>query len=233
MRVDGFLAAHDPHEHLAHVSLELCVGFEHVAPFLVAAAVRIVEGVYVLLRHLSVHAPVVLVEGVELVSGELGVVDAPGLVVYLALVDVAEDAVDLLECLELFRGVWVVGVLVGVELQRHAMVRLLNLGRRGILGDADGLVEALAVEPVVVGGVRGGIVVGVLVVAHRACAVSSDLRCDLKSCKQASRQLLCRSEGSDCSTPAGSDTPGRARTGGAIGHEPDVLAGEETVDGPR
>lgn len=119
-----------------------------------------------------------------------------------------------------------------MELQRHAMVRLLNLGRRGILGDADGLVEALAVEAVVVRGVRGGIVVGVLVVAHRACGVLGSER-RFEKLQVGKQTAALPGEGSDCSTPAGSDTPGRARTRGAIGHEPDVLAGEETVDGPR
>ena len=53
-----------------------------------------------------------------------------------------------------------------MKLERHAVVRLLNLGRGGLLGDAEDLVEGLAVEPIVVGGIRGGVVVGVLVVAH-------------------------------------------------------------------
>ena len=125
------------------------------------------EGVHVLLGDFPVNASVVLVQGVELVTAELGVVDAPGLVVHLALVRVAEDAVDLLKGLEPLRGVGVVGVLVGVKLERHAVVRLLDLGRGGLLGDAEDLVEGLAVEPIVVGGIRGGVVVGVLVVAHR------------------------------------------------------------------
>jgi len=64
------------------------------------------------------------------------------LVVDEPLLGVAEHLVGLGDLLELVLGVGVL-VLVGVEAQRHAAVRLLDLLLVGALGDAQGLVVVL------------------------------------------------------------------------------------------
>ena len=151
MRVDRLVAAHDPHEHLGHVALELDVRVDDVLGFLVAAAVGAEEIVDVLLGDLAVDAAVVLVEGVELFAGELGVVDAARLVVHLALLRVAEHAVHLLQRLELAGGVGG-GVLVGVQPKRRLVVRLLDLRGGRLLRQAQDLVQILAVQAVVAAG---------------------------------------------------------------------------------
>src|SRR5882757_177780 len=66
-----------------------------------------------------------------------------GLVVLLALVLVGEDVVGLGHVLELGFGLGVARVLVRVQLAGQLAVRLLDVGGRGVLGDAQRLVVVL------------------------------------------------------------------------------------------
>ena len=82
----------------------------------------------------------------DLVAELLGEVEAEGavLVVELALLLVAEDGVGVVDLLEHLLGLGVVGVLVGVVLERQPPVALLDVRVRRLLGDLQELVQGLA-----------------------------------------------------------------------------------------